>query len=862
MKLRLHPHSRFLLAGLLAFCLALGALAGFALPAGAAAQTPRTAAPFTIPSNEGVAIAQIATVRIVATYTFTFTLGNLPGQTRQGQCTGLGVLLQSSQAASSAGSVYLLTTTSVLSAKNQQCPEASLGVPTNPAPKNVTVAFSGADVYLSTAYSGLGQTPIKLQIKDATALLSNLTTSPSLTIAVATAANNGAFSHDYPTIALATQGTTGQVIDLKTSSGLTLSSSDLNGAAGSSIDPSQYLTPVPSATIPPNTSVGAPVVDTTTGALVGLVDRTGALDSAIGKLSTDTLPGASTACPGLASMPTATCLSAQWRAAMDAYYGNNKHDVTKLETITSDPVYAKDFVGAKDFLSAAQQTQVTASPTPASTSPSKLSSPSNSGGLLGSLNLNSPVTIGLIVLVVLLVLVFIMTLLISVRRLRRRSDQAQQAQAMQGGAFPTRSRPSGQLEQGYGVPPGASAAASYPPMPNGPARRTVVCQRCGVQNNLGASTCMNCGADLPQGVAGTSGVGRGLGRSTSGGPMPLSLPPLNPPPAPTPDIAEMPTMTYSNQGASNPELERTLPTVPVVGPRQDEATVVIRGRQRQPLGIKVSTKSDVGRRRAGKANEDNYLAVTGTWKHNGQLQPFGLFVVADGMGGHANGQDASRMAVETIYQHLTENLPHQDIPDENLGEFLQQAIQRANQMIYHQNQKDHADMGCTMTAALITGNEAHICNVGDSRTYLLTPNDHLQRVTTDHSIVQSLVDAGVIQKDDVYTHPKRNQIYRSLGEKEAQEIDVFRQRLGPNDKLLLCCDGLWEMVRDPEIEQAMRQDDLPQVASKLIDMANENGGVDNITAIVVKVTEEAKPAKQPMIQSVASGTPSLSQTQR
>jgi serine/threonine protein phosphatase PrpC len=232
------------------------------------------------------------------------------------------------------------------------------------------------------------------------------------------------------------------------------------------------------------------------------------------------------------------------------------------------------------------------------------------------------------------------------------------------------------------------------------------------------------------------------------------------------------------------------------------------------------------------------------------------------MGGHANGQDASRMAVETIYQHLTENLPQHDIPDENLGEFLQQAIQRANQMIYQQNQKDHADMGCTMTAALITGNEAHICNVGDSRTYLLTPNDHLQRVTTDHSIVQSLVDAGVIQKDDVYTHPKRNQIYRSLGEKETQEIDIFRQRLGPNDKLLLCCDGLWEMVRDPEIEQTMRQDDLPQVTNKLIEMANENGGVDNITAIVVKMTEDAKPAKQPMIQSVASGTPSLSQTQR
>ncbi len=315
-------------------------------------------------------------------------------------------------------------------------------------------------------------------------------------------------------------------------------------------------------------------------------------------------------------------------------------------------------------------------------------------------------------------------------------------------------------------------------------------------------------------------------------------------------------MIFQHQGSSNADSDTTLPNMPtVVSGKQEEPTMIVRGRQRQPLGVKVSTKTDPGRRR--KDNEDNFLAVTGTWQHNGQLQPFGLFVIADGMGGHANGQDASRIAVETIYQHLAEAMPRQDAPDEALGNLLQDAIQHANQMIFQQNQKDHADMGCTMTAALITGNEAHICNVGDSRTYLLNPNEHLQRVTTDHSIVESLVAAGVIQKDDVYTHPKRNQIYRSLGEKEAAEIDLFRQRLTPGDKLLLCCDGLWEMVRDPDIEQVLRQDDLRQATNTLVDMANENGGVDNITAIVVKVMEDARPAKQPMIQSVASGPANL-----
>lgn len=486
------------------------------------------------------------------------------------------------------------------------------------------------------------------------------------------------------------------------------------------------------------------------------------------------------------------------------------------------------------------------------------STPTNTGSSNGFLPDSilgiSTTTVALIILVILVLLVFVMTWLIAVRRMRRRDPQRRTA----GAVFPKRGRLNKQAQSATSGPLPAGGTAPFTAVPPGsPPRRTIVCPRCGTQNNPGASVCANCGLDLPQGVAGTSGAGRGLGRSISGGPAPLNLPPLNPPPAP--DIAEMPTLTYQQSGSGAPDREITLPTVPAVtGGKQEEATVVMRGRQRPMLGIKVSTKTDRGVKRANKENEDNFLAVTGTWRHNGQLQPFGLFVVADGMGGHANGQDASRMAIETIYQHLAEALPQQDVPDDALGSLLQEAIQRANQMIYHQNQKDHADMGCTMTAALVTGSEAHICNVGDSRTYLLSQNDHLQRVTTDHSIVESLVAAGVIQKDDVYTHPKRNQIYRSLGEKEAAEIDVFRQRLAPGDKLLLCCDGLWEMVRDPDIEQVMRHDDLPQITSKLIEMANENGGVDNITAIVVKVLEEAKPARQPMIQSVASGPANLS----
>ncbi|HEU5367216.1 MAG TPA: protein phosphatase 2C domain-containing protein, partial [Ktedonobacterales bacterium] len=361
---------------------------------------------------------------------------------------------------------------------------------------------------------------------------------------------------------------------------------------------------------------------------------------------------------------------------------------------------------------------------------------SNNNSFFPASLLGIPTTfIALGVLAILVILVFVMTFLLQVRARRRREIQQPAAAT----AFPPRTKASGQLSPSYAGSAAAGATAPFETLPAAaPVRRTIVCPRCGMQNNPGSSTCANCGLDLPQGVAGTSGAGRGLGRSISGGPAPLTLPPLNPPPAPAPDIAEMPTHIFQLPNSDKAEREATLPTVPSI-PRgkQEEATVVMRGRTRPPLGVKVSAKTDPGRRR--KDNEDNYLAVTGTWRHNGQLQPFGLFVIADGMGGHANGQDASRMAVETIYQHLAEAMPSQDTPDDALGSLLQESIQRANQMIYQQNQKDHADMGCTMTAALVTGSEAHICNVGDSRTYLLNPNDHLQRVTTDHSIVQSLV---------------------------------------------------------------------------------------------------------------------------
>jgi PPM family protein phosphatase len=169
---------------------------------------------------------------------------------------------------------------------------------------------------------------------------------------------------------------------------------------------------------------------------------------------------------------------------------------------------------------------------------------------------------------------------------------------------------------------------------------------------------------------------------------------------------------------------------------------------------------------------------------------------------------------------------------------LKAAVRQANRAIisYGEEQSGARGLGCTVTSALIQDDQAFIVNVGDSRTYLLR-NGELTSLTRDHSLVQRLVEEKQITPDDVYTHPQRNLIYRSLGAgHKSVEPDVFHQTLQHGDTLLLCSDGLWEMVRRQDLISILQQEDDPQhLCDRLIDMANDHGGEDNITAVVVKV---------------------------
>jgi serine/threonine protein phosphatase PrpC len=257
--------------------------------------------------------------------------------------------------------------------------------------------------------------------------------------------------------------------------------------------------------------------------------------------------------------------------------------------------------------------------------------------------------------------------------------------------------------------------------------------------------------------------------------------------------------------------------------------------------------SDAGRERRDSPNEDSTLVLLLERVHESISSPAGVFIVCDGLGGHDSGQEASRMAVQIIAERIIHELllpplnteKAEDVAklqeEDNLLGLLQRAIEEANTTICQRNQREKTDMGCTLTGSMIVGEHAYIFNVGDSRTYILR-DAKLYQLTNDHSLVGQLVAGGLIEPEDVYTHPQRSQIYRNIGDKLNVQIDVFKQQIHPGDMLLSCSDGLWEMVRDPQITDILNTASDPQAAcTQLIEAANANGGEDNVSAVIVFV---------------------------
>jgi serine/threonine protein phosphatase PrpC len=248
--------------------------------------------------------------------------------------------------------------------------------------------------------------------------------------------------------------------------------------------------------------------------------------------------------------------------------------------------------------------------------------------------------------------------------------------------------------------------------------------------------------------------------------------------------------------------------------------------------------TDVGRVRSN--NEDCYRI----------LAPLNLFVLSDGMGGEAHGEIASALAVETVVKHCleAENNPAAPVFGETKAGWsdktkrLSSAVHLANKKIFL-SAKENADqhgMGATLTAAWIDGSKLSIAHVGDSRAYLLRTGA-LQQLTSDHSLVAEQVRQGVLTLAEAEESEMQSVLIRALGAQPDIEVDAEEQPLFARDVLLLCSDGLTRMVTEPEIAGTLQAEtDAERAATKLVELANDRGGGDNITVLVIRVGAESK----------------------
>ncbi len=256
--------------------------------------------------------------------------------------------------------------------------------------------------------------------------------------------------------------------------------------------------------------------------------------------------------------------------------------------------------------------------------------------------------------------------------------------------------------------------------------------------------------------------------------------------------------------------------------------------------LRYALQSDVGQER--DLDEDSLLAITLANMFEGSRETtLGLFAVADGMGGYAGGEFASRYALQLLSRSVLDRVFQRILSTKNaineawMKNALASAIKAANKGVYAEQQKRGNEMGTTITAALILNETAVIANVGDSRAYLWRDRT-LQQITQDHSLVASLIAAGELDADALYTHEQKNVIYRSIGDKPDVRVDTFIVPLQDGDRLVFCCDGVWEMIRPEGIAAVMLSEPDPQQAcDEMVRRANLAGGEDNISVIITAV---------------------------
>jgi serine/threonine protein phosphatase PrpC len=256
-------------------------------------------------------------------------------------------------------------------------------------------------------------------------------------------------------------------------------------------------------------------------------------------------------------------------------------------------------------------------------------------------------------------------------------------------------------------------------------------------------------------------------------------------------------------------------------------------RKKSRIRLEVAADTDQGRERS--INQDAVFQ----WISNQDLTPpRALLLLADGMGGHQEGEVASQIAVEKHKEILLPELSNEDVGKIRLPGFMKNALRASNQSIHDyaiDNDIIPQDIGTTLDCVVLLGTEMHVSHVGDGRVYLLKKCG-LKQLTMDHSAVAEMVEAGIIKPEDIYTHPQRNILTQGLGCNSKLDVEVERFDLAIGERVLVCSDGLWGKVQNKLLERILLWASPPHVLAKeLIVAANEAGGDDNISVIICDI---------------------------
>ena len=300
---------------------------------------------------------------------------------------------------------------------------------------------------------------------------------------------------------------------------------------------------------------------------------------------------------------------------------------------------------------------------------------------------------------------------------------------------------------------------------------------------------------------------------------------------------ESPVETEHAAGDRETDLTRPMDTLIEDAVIVTQASPEFKEASELPL-LKAVQRCNVGNVRA--RNEDSTFVFTAEGGGQEPLMPFGLYIVADGMGGHHAGHKASKSVSRLVANRVFERIympliqiddETGDVTQEPVSDVMLDAVQTANVAIH--SDEPGKDSGTTLTAALVFGRRLYVAHVGDSRAYVLA-NGELKQLTTDHSYVRRLQDAGQLTEEEAAVHPQRNMLYKAVGQGGQLDIDTYTQTLPQNGKMVLCSDGLWGLVSDNEIQEILeREESLSAKADVLVDLALRAGGYDNVSVVLV-----------------------------